>query len=263
MERKNPFSLAGKKALIAFPEAPYGAEIAQGLLEAGAEVFLCGAELTALKAVAKVLKQAGCQVSWLLEYRPGTEAAAAELAAKAKSAMGQIDIFAYIDPGIALKGWDHGFQEISDNLHVTQTGLMLTVKHIGMAMAEQGAGSVLFVSDYAALVGCDAHNYDEAPEAFDEAFSIDYGFVKGSYVNYARQAAGYLGEHNIRCNCIACTPLAGKMPAGFEQAFIRHSHLKRMASPGDVKAAAVFLASDASAYITGVTLPVDGGYTAK
>lgn len=263
MDIKSKFSLAGKKALISSPEMMYGPEIALGFCEAGAEVWLCGADLQALRNVAQSLENSGYTASGMFEYHQGDEAAAMELAAKAKKAMGQIDIFADNSANLLLKGWDHTFEEISENLHVTQTGLMLTLKHIGMAMAEQNSGSVLFISDYAALVGCDVHNYDDAPEAFDDGFSLNYGFIKGSYVNYARQAAGFLGEHNIRCNCLAYAPLAEQMPSGFEQAFIRHSHLKRMASPEDIKTAAIFLASDASVYITGITLPVDGGYTAK
>ena len=53
------------------------------------------------------------------------------------------------------------------------------------------------------------------------------------------------------------------MPSGFENKYIRHTDIKRMARPSDLVGAVIFLASDASVYITGITLPVDGGYTAK
>ena len=263
MNRTDNFSLLGKKALIANPEAPYGAQIAEGFCEAGAEVFLCGGDAAKMEAMAGRFREDGHKVSVLMEYRQGTEAAAAGLAEAARSKMGRIDSFVYVDPGCFPKGWDIEFEEISENMQATQTGLMLTIKNIGSLMAGQGSGAVLFITDYAALVGCDVHNYDKAPEIFDEGFSLLYGFLKGGYVNYTRQAAGYLGENGVRCNCIAYAPLGGGMPDGFEQAFIRYSHLKRMATEQDVKDVAVFFASDASAYITGVTLPVDGGYTSK
>ena len=233
--------MTGKKILLLHPGAAFGAELADGFREAGAEVFPYGDG-----------------------YKQGTEASAEAFAAKVKEEMGKIDCFVYIDPGVCLKGWENEFEDIAENMRATQTGFMLTVKHIGRMMAEAGGGgAVLFITDYTALAGCDVWNYDNAPETFDEDFTLVYGFQKGAYVNYARQAAGYLGEHGIRCNCIAYAPLAGTKPEAFEKAFIKHSHIKRMAMASDIKNAALFLASDAAAYITGVTLPVDGGYTAK
>jgi NAD(P)-dependent dehydrogenase (short-subunit alcohol dehydrogenase family) len=62
---------------------------------------------------------------------------------------------------------------------------------------------------------------------------------------------------------VAFSPLAGDKNPEFESRFIRHNQVKRMLQPSDIAHAIVFLASDASAFITGITLPVDGGYTAK
>ncbi len=259
----NLFSLKGKNALISSPEFVYGGEIAAGLYEAGAKVWFCGEDTDALRSAAGKLEAIGGRVEGLIEYHQSNEENAVALAREVREKMGTLDIFVENGSNVLLKGWVHSFDEIYKHLKRTQLGLMLTVKHLGTIMAEQGFGSVIFVSDYAALVGCDVQNYADAPEKFDEDFSLDYGFVKGSYVNYARQAAGYLGEHGARCNCIAYAPMENAVPQGFANAFIKHSHLKRLAAPADIKAAAVFLASDASAYITGITMPVDGGYTAK
>ena len=254
------FSLQGKKALVYAPEYTYGADVAAGLAEAGAKVWLCGGDMNALNRVAAEL---GDKVAGVVEYQQGTKAAADELAKFVKETMGGIDV--YVDNGSDqhLTGWVHSYQEILDSLKVNQVGLMLTVQTLGIMMAEQGHGSVIFISDYAALVGCDVHNYKNCPEEFDKDFALDYGFVKGGYVNYARQAAGYLGDANCRCNTIAFGPMEGQKPAAFEEAYIKHSHIRRMAKSQDVKDIAVFLASDASEYITGTTIPVDGGYTAK
>lgn len=257
------FSLSGKSALITNPEYPYGVEIAQGLQAAGASVWLAGADPDILHQISNRLLEKGCQISGYFPYKQGTETAALALSDAIKKELPSLNILVDNSSGHTLHGWDHTFDEIFDQMQFTQLGLMLTVKHLGALMADQGHGSVIFVSDYAALAGCDPQNYNNCPQDRDTDFSIDYGFVKGSYVNYARQAAGYLGAHNCRCNCIAYGPLTGTRNAGFEEAFIRHSHLKRLAGKEDVAAAAVFLASDASAYITGITLPVDGGYTAK
>ena len=83
-------------------------------------------------------------------------------------------------------------------------------------------------------------------------------------LNFTRFTASYYGKYNVRCNCIS--------PGGFETkahdpVFVRRyserTMLGRMAVGNDIAGAIVFLASDASTYITGANIPVDGGYTAK
>jgi NAD(P)-dependent dehydrogenase (short-subunit alcohol dehydrogenase family) len=257
------FSLAGKTALVNGANAAGGYEIASGLAAAGASVYLSDADDTALTGLADRLRAEGLQTAGCFRYEPGTEAAALALRDWIGLLCGAPDILVDNATGPLRKGWDLSFDEIDADLKRTQLGLMLTTRHIGGLMAERGCGSVIFITDYAALVGCDANLYEEAPEQFAPDFSLTYGFVKGSLVNYTRQAAGFLGEHQVRCNCIAFAPVQGSVPQGFADAFTRHAHLKRLATTTDIQGAIVFLASDASAYITGVTLPVDGGYTAK
>ena len=254
------FSMRGKHVLVQSPEFPYGETIVDGFCEAGAHVWLCGENEEEMLRIGR--KQNG-QVKGVFLYAPSQEQDAERLAAQTAQIEGGIDAFVHISPPPMLPGWKHDFEEIYAALKCSQLYLMLTVKHIGALLAKQGRGSVLFITDYAALVGCDAELCMDDPACFEQAFSLDYGFVKGSYVNYVRQAAGFLGQHHVRCNAVAYAPMETHCGSGFSQAFIRHTHLKRLAGRRDVQAAALFLASDAAGYITGVTLPVDGGYTAK
>jgi NAD(P)-dependent dehydrogenase (short-subunit alcohol dehydrogenase family) len=245
------FSLHGKKALVVCPENPYGREIIEGLISGFAEVWLAGdpARMPDLPVAGKI------------PYIHGDAASAAELEQIIRQQMGTLDILVENGLHTQVAGWEQDFTAIYSQLEKTHLGMMLTVQSLGHIFADQGHGSVTLVTDYGGLVGYDPQNY--ASDEATEDFSLVKGFIKGAAVNYARQASNYLAEHGCRCNTVAFSPLAGENSKAFETQFIRHSQVKRMLQPADIAHAIVFLASDASAFITGITLPVDGGYTAK
>lgn len=254
MSLLNSFSLAGKNALVICPEYAYGPELVQGLIDGGAKVWVAGAKDTCLPGA-----------EGFFPYNHTDAEDAARLAELVRANVGTLDVLVENVLNMdTAPGWDHGFDAINQAFQATMKGLMLTIQALGYhLMADQGHGSVILTSDYGALVGYDPLNYEDCPEYFDTDFSLMRGFIRGACVNTARQASNYLTEHGCRCNAIAFGPLAGKQPAAFEEAFIRHSQTKRLLTAQDVAHAVNFLASDASAFISGLTLPVDGGYTAK
>ncbi len=254
MKFLDDFSLAGKNALVLCPEYMYGPELVQGLIDGGAKVWIAGTKEMDLPGV-----------EGYFPYHHADAEDAAKLSQFVKTSMGTIDVLVENVLNMdTAPGWDHDFDAINAPFQTAMKGLMVTIQAIAYhIMADQGFGSVILATDYGALVGYDPQNYTECPELFDTDFSLMRGFIKGSCVNCARQASNYLTEHGCRCNCLAFGPLAGKQPAAFEEAFIRHSQTKRLLTARDIAHAVTFLASDASAFISGLTLPVDGGYTAK
>ena len=249
----NNFSLMGKNALVVCPENNWGPEVVAGLIAAGCKVYLAGPNEKAMAAVPGV---AGYYV-----YDHCTKAQAWEMAAAVKDALGSIDVMVENSLYTDVRGWDQSYETIYAQLEGTHLGLMLTMQAVGTVMAEQKKGSVIIMSETGALSGYDVHNYEDAPEQFDTDFSFVKGFIYGGAVNYTRQSAGFLGENGCRCNCLVCAPKGGE--PGFTEAYLRHSHLKTAVTGQNIADAVCFLASDAAAYITGVSLPVDGGYTAK
>lgn len=250
---QNPFSLSGKTALVVCPENTYGKEITHGLLAAGARVWLAG-DTSGMPAL---------PVAGLIPYDHGSAEGAAALEQAVRQQIGTLDILVENGMDTDLTGWDPTYAEILEELKKSHLGTMLTIQSIGHILAEQGHGSVILISGYGALVGFDHQNYIDCPEFASTDFSLVKGFIQGGNVNYARQASNYLAEYGCRCNTLLLSPLSGSAPSAFESQFVRHSQIKRMLQPGDIANALTFLASDASAFITGITLPVDGGYTAK
>lgn len=256
------FSLEGKKALIVCPENPYGKEIAGGLAKAGAEIWLAGDPKKA-EEMERNGEVYDFPVAGFFAYHHGDAQEAQELAQQVERKMERVDVL--VENGLYTDqtGWKQTFEEIYEQLQKSHLGMMLTVQSLGHILADQGAGSVILVADYGALVGYDPVNYGRDEAEFARDFSLVKGFIAGGAVNYARQASNYLAEHGCRCNTLAFGPMEGTCAPTFAEQFVRHSQVKRLLKAEDVENAAVFLASDASAFITGVTLPVDGGYTAK
>lgn len=252
----NSFSLEGKNALVVCPERRYGVELVKGFSAAGAKVWLAG-------EYSDCYEEMNLPIEGILTYIPGTEEQANELLRSVKAEMGHVDILVENSVMNTIDGWEQTSEQICDQLEKTHLATMLNVQKIGSLMAEQENGSVLLISDYGALVGYDTQNYKECLSFKEKDFSLVRSFIQGGFVNYARQAAGYLGEHGCRCNCIAYGPLANTTERAFEEAYKRHSHIKRLATEEEIAAAAVFLSSDAASYITGITMAVDGGYSAK
>jgi NAD(P)-dependent dehydrogenase (short-subunit alcohol dehydrogenase family) len=144
---------------------------------------------------------------------------------------------------------------------VNMTGVFLCSKHVvAKAMKPAGGGTIINIGSVAGMLGKDHRVYHSTSRG---GVTLDYAAGKAGVINMTRAMACWLAQFNIRVNCIS--------PGGFErgqpEAFIcQYSSLVpmgRMEQDGkEVKGAVVFLASDASSYVTGINLPVDGGMTA-
>jgi NAD(P)-dependent dehydrogenase (short-subunit alcohol dehydrogenase family) len=126
-------------------------------------------------------------------------------------------------------------------------------------MAQSGGGSIINIGSIQGMVGPDLDlykdvNIDPPP---------DYFFHKGGMVQLTRYAAARLGPHGVRVNTVSPGGFSNDQDERFVQRYNARTFLGRMANDDDLKGVIVFLASDASKYITGTNIPVDGGYTAK
>ena len=147
------------------------------------------------------------------------------------------------------------------SMHVNATGLMMISRTFGDHMAENGGGSIINIGSYMGILGPDYELYKGTDMPTD--FAGDYFFHKGGMLNYTRFLASHYGSKNVRCNILNLGGFFNNQPEEFVRCYCAKTFLGRMANDTDIMGAVVFLASDASAYITGSAIAVDGGYSAK
>jgi gluconate 5-dehydrogenase len=145
------------------------------------------------------------------------------------------------------------WQQVFD-LNITAPFLCAQV--LGREMIKAKSGRIINIASIAGLVG-------RNPKAYS---SIAYGASKGALVNFTRDLAVKWAQHNIRVNCICpgffVTPLNQKLYEKNKENIDREIPLGRTGGADDLKGIAVLLASDASNFITGAIIPVDGGAVA-
>jgi len=148
------------------------------------------------------------------------------------------------------------------SLRVNASGLFCITRLAAEQMKKQKSGSIVNVGSYMGMLGPNPVNY-EGTEMFSRDASPIYFYEKGGMVNFTRFAASVLGIDGIRVNCINPGGFLNHQPEAFIRQYSANTMLGRLANDTDLKGIIVFLASDASLYLTGCNIPVDGGYTAK
>lgn len=257
------FSLDGKTAVVTGGAGRYGRQIVRALAEAGAKTFVAARSWEALEVLAGECGAAGLNVA-PLTFDQGDEASILALRDAVLQQAGGVDVLVNNAVSRPMKrGMQDDAAAFAESMRVNATGLFTITRAFGDAMAERGrGGSIVHIGSIQGMIGPDEWIYEGTPM---NGWYPDYFFHKGGMINFTRFVAAYYGPRGgIRCNCLSpggfATP---EMPPRFVEQYSRRTFLGRLADDTDLQGAVVFLASDASRYVTGVNLPVDGGYTAK
>lgn len=255
------FSLDGKVALVTGGAGLYGRQIVAALAEAGAKTFIAARGLDKLEAVAADERSHGRDVTALsldLSSDESIEALHRTIIERA----GRCDVL--VNNAVtrsALDGWAHDLDDFDRSLRVNASALFKITQLFGQTMRARKSGSVINIGSMMGMVGLEMANY--AGTNMMPNPSPIYHYEKGGMISFTRWAASILGADNVRVNCVSPGGYFSNQPAPFVRAYSERTQLGRMANDTDLKGIIVFLASDASAYITGTNIPVDGGYTAK
>jgi NAD(P)-dependent dehydrogenase (short-subunit alcohol dehydrogenase family) len=152
-------------------------------------------------------------------------------------------------------------EEWQRNMNINAAGLVDITRAFADVMTRQRSGSIINIGSIYGLVGYDAWLYEDM--SFD-GVAPDYYYTKGGMASITRVWAGYYGKYKIRVSCVHPGGLRSeRTDEAFVRKYSKKTFLGRMAGDTDLMGCIVFLASDASAYVTGVNIAVDGGLTAK
>jgi len=254
------FSLQGRVALVTAGAGPlFGQSIACALAEAGATLITASRSLDRNEQFAAELRSRGHTAHGLafdLEDVASIDALHAEIVRR----FGRLDVL--VNSALARDGHAGGFETQTPEtwLHAAQGDFIGLFRHCQRAvetMRNQESGSIINISSIYGVVSNDPTIYDGTTMVQPAS----YTFVKGGMINFTRYLACYYGKQGIRANSISPGGYLTNQPAAFVENYSHRVPLGRMMGHDDLQGAVVFLASDASAYVTGTNLMVDGGWT--
>ena len=253
---KQLFDLSGRVSVVTGGATGLGLQMATALAEAGSNVVICSRKLENCEQAAQGIEKIGVKALGLAaDVTKPDQVEAVKDATLGK--FGRVDVLvnnagrAWVAPPeeMPLERWQQ-------TMELNITAPFICSQILGREMIKARRGKIINIASVAGLIG-------RNPRAYN---SIVYSTSKGALVNFTRDLAVKWAHHNIHVNCICpgffVTPINQKLFERNPEPILREIPLGRTGGENDLKGIAVLLASDASNFITGAIIPVDGGTVA-
>ena len=267
------FRLDGRVAIITGGIGLLGRQFTRTLAGAGARVLIADRDERTPTVAAGLAKECGGEVvgQSINITRPEEVAA---LVASAVERWQRVDILvnnAAIDPkfDVDVAGRqantfeDYPLELWRQSLEVNLTGAFLCCQQVGKVMVRQKSGVIINISSTYGVVAPDQRLYQRDGETEQTLFKpASYAVTKAGIAHLSRYLAAYWAGHNIRVNTLTPHGIFNAQDEQFVRRYAERSTLERMATQDEMNGALLFMASDASSYMTGSNLVVDGGWTA-
>ena len=259
------FSLERKIALVTGGRGLYGSAISEGLCEAGAQVIIASRNGAACEEYAEILRKKGHKATGIsldLSDDASIQSAVKEVLRR----FGRIDILINnaVDRSNMVSLSQATREKLQASASVNLDGQILISQKCIEAMIQQGKGCIVNISS---IRGLDCPHFPFYPPEYGDQ-PVNYTTEKWAMVGLTKYMAGRYGKDGIRVNCICPGGYNGNTPAArvsddapFARAYKQHCPLGDWAHYDDIKGPVVFLTSEASAYMTGATVVMDGGWT--
>jgi NAD(P)-dependent dehydrogenase (short-subunit alcohol dehydrogenase family) len=268
---KNLFSLEGETAVVTGALGKLGPVWIEALLDAGASVFAIDLPATRLSEPFRKLESLHGKMRLTLGRADVTDRESMEIACRAciehYGVPGILVNNAGIDSPPGSNGAGHRLEQIPfaagrEILEVNTLGMFLTTQIFGTPMLSTGKGSIINIGSLYAGVSPDGRFYDHIESDPPFLKPPMYGASKAAVVNLTRYLATLWASRGVRVNTLSPGGVLGGQDSAFKRKFCERVPMGRMAVAEDLFGPLLFLASSASAYLTGTELVVDGGFTA-
>ena len=257
MHVKELLNLKDKVVLITGGEGKYGRCITEGLAEADAKVIIASPFLDEGKKVAANFRDIDLDVEAMFVDQADHDSVI-KLKEQIKSKYFKLDVLVNCAVARPVKGYNGSLEQWKLSMDINATGLFDITREMASLMAKGGGGTIVNIASMMGMFGPDLSNYEGLPEEWKD-LPADYFFHKGGMLSLTRYLARVLADKKIRVNAVSPGGIYAGQPERFLENYIKKVPVGRMANNDDIKGVVVFLASQASAYINGENILMDGG----